>query len=80
MILLTTLQGERFVLNCDEILRVLRVPDTVVELKSGKRFYVSEAPGEVIIRVGLWRRACNVPIGLADTSGEVIDPWGTRTP
>ena len=64
MILLTTLQGERFVLNCDEIFRVLRVPDTVVELKGGKRLYVSEAPGEVITRITNWRRACNVPTGL----------------
>ena len=64
MILLTTLQGERFMLNCDEILRVVRVPDTVVELKSGKRLYVSEAPGEVVNRVAGWRRSCNEPTGL----------------
>ncbi len=66
MILLTTLQGERFVLNCDEILRVVRVPDTVVELKSGKRLYVSERPGEVINRVAGWRRSCNEATGLSE--------------
>ena len=66
MILLTTLQGERFVLNCDEILRVLRVPDTVIELKNTKRLYVSEAPGEVITRVVAWRQSCNVSIGAPE--------------
>ena len=58
MILLTKLQGERFVLNADEILRVTRVPDTLLELRDGRKIYVREAPGEIIKRVTEFRRDC----------------------
>ena len=58
VILLTKLQGERFVINSNEILRITRVPDTLVELRDGKTIYVREAPGEIIKRVVEFRRDC----------------------
>ena len=59
MILLTKLQGERFVINADEILRVTRVPDTLLELRDGKKIYVKEAPGDIIHRVVQFRKDCS---------------------
>ena len=60
VILLTKLQGERFVINSNEILRITRVPDTLIELRDGKTIYVREAPGEIIKRVTEFHRGCFV--------------------
>ena len=43
MITLTTLQGERFVLNAEEIHRVVHAGDTIVVCKDGMRIRVRES-------------------------------------
>ena len=62
MILLTKIQGDRVVVNANEILRITRVPDTLVELRDGKNIYVRESPGEIIHRTTSFHRACNTPL------------------
>jgi flagellar protein FlbD len=50
MIELTRFNGERFVLNADQIETVEATPDTVVRLLSGKKFVVRETVETVVQR------------------------------
>ena len=48
MIELTRLNSEKFFLNCELIETVESKPDTVITLRSGKLYIVSESPAEVL--------------------------------
>lgn len=50
MIELTRFNGERFVLNADQIETVEATPDTLVRLLSGKKFVVRETVETVVER------------------------------
>ncbi len=47
MITLTRLNGEQFLVNCEQIEFVDQTPDTVISLVSGRKLVVSEALGEI---------------------------------
>lgn len=51
MIRLTRLNGEEFVINCNQIERVESIPESNITLVSGKHYVVKEAVEEIINRV-----------------------------
>lgn len=48
MIELTKLNKKKFVLNCELIESVESTPDTVITLRNGKLYIVSESPMEIV--------------------------------
>ena len=50
MIVLTRLNGKRFVLNAELIRTVEEVPDTTIQLLNGERLMVQERMDEVVDR------------------------------
>jgi len=69
---LTRFNGERFVLNADQIEMVEGAPDTVIRLLSGKKLLVKESVAEVVERVlGYARRVHCVAVPALDDSVEI---------
>lgn len=56
MILLSKLNGEEFILNCDLIEMIMENPDTTILLTNGKHLIVRESKEEVAERVAAFRR------------------------
>ena len=56
MIWVTRLDGERVLLNDDQILYVEATHDTLLVLASGERLRVQELPEELVDRVAQWRQ------------------------
>ena len=56
MIIVTRLGGRPFYLNSDLIESLEAVPDTTIQLTTGKKVLVSERPDEVIRRIIEFRR------------------------
>jgi flagellar protein FlbD len=56
MIKLTRFGGRPFYLNDDLIESVESTPDTTIQLTTGKRIIVQEAPDEVLRRIVAFRR------------------------
>lgn len=48
MIELTKLNKKKFVLNCELIESVESTPDTVITLRNGKLYIVTESPMEIV--------------------------------
>ena len=48
MILLTKLNGEKFVLNCDQIQMIELIPESKVVLMNQEFFIVHESPQEIM--------------------------------
>ena len=63
MILLTRLNNQALIVNCDLIKFVETAPDTVLTLVSGEKILVRESPDEVLKRILVFRRdiLCNEP-------------------
>ena len=57
MIKVTRLGGRPFYLNSDLIESLEAVPDTTIQLTTGKRVLITEPPDEVIRRIIEFRRA-----------------------
>ncbi|HEY7116341.1 MAG TPA: flagellar FlbD family protein [Tepidisphaeraceae bacterium] len=62
MILLTRLNGQRFVVNAEKIRLVESTPDTVVCCESGERLMVKESMNEVIARAIEYGRLLRRPV------------------
>ncbi len=56
MIWVTKLDGERILLNDDQILYVEATHDTLLVLAGGERLRVLEGPEELVARVAQWRQ------------------------
>lgn len=56
MILLSKLNGEEYILNCDLIEMIMENPDTTILLTNGKHLIVRESKEEVVERVAAFRR------------------------
>lgn len=56
MIWITRIDGERVLLNDDQILFVEPTHDTLLVLANGDRLRVLESPEEVVERIARWRR------------------------
>ncbi len=56
MIWVTRMDGERLLLNDDQILYVEATHDTMLVLAGGERLRVLESPDELVERVATWRR------------------------
>lgn len=56
MIWVTRLDGERVLLNDDQVLYVEATHDTLLVLSSGDRLRILETPEELTDRIALWRQ------------------------
>ena len=56
MIWVTRLDGERMLLNDDQVLYAEATHDTILVLSTGERLRVLESPEELVDRVASWRR------------------------
>lgn len=56
MIWITRIDGERVLLNDDQILFVEPTHDTLLVLASGERLRVLESPEELVDRIARWRQ------------------------
>ncbi len=56
MIWVTRLDGERLLLNDDQILYLEATHDTILVLANGERLRVHETPEEIVDRVAQWRQ------------------------
>ncbi|MBB85564.1 MAG: flagellar FlbD family protein [Myxococcota bacterium] len=56
MIWVTRLDGERVLLNDDQVLFVEATHDTLLVLSSGDRLRILESPEELVDRVAQWRQ------------------------
>ena len=59
MIILKTLRGEEFTLNCDLIETISENPDTTMLLTTGKMYIVRESMQEVINKTIQYRQRIN---------------------
>ncbi len=59
MIILKTLRGEEFTLNCDLIETISENPDTTMLLTNGKMYIVRESMQEVIDKTIQYRQRIN---------------------
>lgn len=62
MIWVTRMDGERLLLNDDQVLYVEANHDTLLVLATGERLRVLESPEELVDRIARWRQRA---IGLA---------------
>ena len=56
MIWVTRLDGERMLLNDDQVLYVEATHDTLLVMASGDRLRILESPEEFVERVAAWRQ------------------------
>lgn len=56
MIWVTRLDGERVLLNDDQVLYVEATHDTLLVMASGERLRILESPEELVERVASWRQ------------------------
>ena len=56
MIWVTRLDGERMLLNDDQVLYVESTHDTLLVLATGERLRILETPDELVDRVARWRQ------------------------
>lgn len=56
MIWVTRLDGERLLLNDDQVLYLEATHDTILVLANGERLRVHESPEEIVDRVVQWRQ------------------------
>lgn len=56
MIWITRIDGERVLLNDDQILFVEATHDTLLVLANGERLRVQESPEELVDRIARWRQ------------------------
>ena len=62
MIVVTKLNGKRFVLNAEQIRFVETTPDTMVTLLNGDKVIVTESLEDVIERVIEYQRQIRLPV------------------
>ncbi len=56
MIWVTRLDGDRLLLNDDQVLYVEATHDTMLVLSTGERLRILESPDEFVRRVAVWRQ------------------------
>ncbi|MEZ4330201.1 MAG: flagellar FlbD family protein [Myxococcota bacterium] len=56
MIWITRIDGERVLLNDDQILFVEATHDTLLVLANGERLRIQESPEELVDRIARWRQ------------------------
>lgn len=70
MIKLTRLNGQEFVVNCDQIETIEATPDTVVALATNQKYVVRESVDELIERVIAFKRRCHHEVDFLSSKSE----------
>jgi len=64
MIPLSSLSGNEFFLNCDMIVKIEALPDTVITLTDGRAMRVKESPEKIIEEIVKYKR--KIHLGLPE--------------
>lgn len=56
MIELTKLNYEKYYMNCDLIEIIERMPDTLITMTNGKKYYALETPEEIIEKIKEYKK------------------------
>lgn len=64
MIKLTNINGIGYYLNCDRIELIEAIPDTLITLYDGKKYYVQETPEEVVNKIVEYKKRIFVDLPL----------------
>jgi flagellar protein FlbD len=67
MIALQKLNGERFVLNSDQIETVESTPDTLITLENGRKYIVSNGIEEIVRKAITYRQLCGQALQVVNT-------------
>ncbi len=70
MIVVNSLNGSKFVLNCNHIEKIEEVPETVITLSNGKKYLVKESSEEIIEKVLEFKRKYWTNVRLGDSYEE----------
>jgi flagellar protein FlbD len=57
MIELTKLNYEKYYMNCDLIEIIEQVPDTLITMTTGKKYYALETPEEIIKKIKEFKKS-----------------------
>ena len=62
MIILTSITGQEFCLNCDLIYKIEEAPDTIITLTDGKVLRVSNETKDIVERIIKYKRQIYVEL------------------
>lgn len=57
MIELTKLNYEKYYMNCDLIEIIEQIPDTLITMTTGKKYYALETPQEIIEKIKEYKKS-----------------------
>jgi len=57
MIELTKLNYEKYYMNCDLIEIIEQMPDTLITMTTGKKYYALETPEEIIAKIRKYKKS-----------------------
>ena len=57
MIELTKLNYEKYYMNCDLIEIIEQIPDTLITMTTGKKYYALETPGEILGKIKDYKKS-----------------------
>jgi flagellar protein FlbD len=57
MIELTKLNYEKYYMNCDLIEIIEQIPDTLITMTTGKKYYALETPQEIISKIMEYKKS-----------------------
>lgn len=58
MIQLKTLTAETFYMNEDQIEIIESMPDTLITMTNGKKYYAAETPEEIVAKIIGYKKSC----------------------
>lgn len=64
MIKLTNINGVSYYLNCEHIEMIEMIPDTLITMRDGKKYYVKERPEEVVEKIIEYKKRIFVDLPL----------------
>ena len=67
MVLLTKLDGHKFMLNCDLMESIEEKPDTTIRLTTKSYYIVKESMQDVVKKIIIFKRECNGTFGITNT-------------
>lgn len=65
MIELTKLNYEKYYMNCDLIEIIEQIPDTLITMTTGKKYYALETPEEIIAKIKEYKKSLFENCGLS---------------
>ena len=64
VIKVTNINGVEYYLNCEKIEMIEMIPDTLITLRDGKKYYVRETPEELVEKIIEYKKRIFVDLPL----------------